>query len=112
MRTLAPALVLAAQLPTWAAAQCADAQDGCADFISSGQYSCSESFCSSCSMAANQCDLTCDFCPVQEMALPEHEMAAVTEVASDGVAGFTTYRLHANLPATAANVYVLAGTAD
>jgi hypothetical protein len=112
MWALAPVLVLAAQLPTWAAAQCADVQDGCAGFISSGQYSCSESFCSSCLMAANQCDLTCDFCPVQEVALPEHEMAAVTEVASDGVAGFTTYRLHANLPATAANVYVLAGTAD
>ena len=39
-------------------------------------------------------------------------MAAVTEVAVDGVAGFTTYRLHVNIPASAANVYVIAGTPD
>lgn len=63
-------------------------------------------------MAANQCDLTCDFCQAEETVLPEHEMAAVTVLAVDGVAGFTTYQLHANLPASAANVYTIAGTPD
>ena len=102
-------LVVAVQLVGQCAGQCADVQDGCGQFIASGQYSCAQSFCSSCAMAANQCDLTCSFCQAE---LPRHPMAAVTELAVDGVAGFTTYRLYVNLPTSAANVYTIAGTPD
>ena len=55
-------LVVAVQLVGQCAGQYADVQDGCGQFIASGQYSCAQSFCSSCAMAANQCDLTCSFC--------------------------------------------------
>ena len=91
----------------WAAtptATCADVQTSCSAFIASGQYSCAANFCPTCT-SVGQCDLTCVVCSVI------HALVDVSVIATDGVAGFTTYRLSVNLPATAANVYIIAGTA-